>query len=281
VSGNRSDISITPLFLLAFARRNVPLIRPHPRRMRPTTASPLAALRSRDFPLLLASAVLLPARAQAGMAMPTLTDIARARVEVLSFFLISYLVLAFIYQRLWNSLGRDLPRLPRLSYRGALCALVVCGLFIYVILTMISGARELLTPGAWARTGIKYKIREPDQEPQPWLESARRQSLERVHLALWQYADAHHGSFPSGRNDSGFPAMTWWSIDPTGLPLLYYPGLKRDDGQAILVYEPGSFGPARFVLRTDGSIVKMADSDLSSQVKSLIDAPAQSRKGPP
>ena len=107
------------------------------------------------------AALLMPAIAQAGMAMPTFTDIAHARIEVLSFFLAGYIVLAVVYRLLWNSLARDFPKLPRLSYRGALGMLAVCGLFIYVVLTMISGARELLTPGAWARSGVLYKIREP------------------------------------------------------------------------------------------------------------------------
>jgi len=92
--------------------------------------------------------VLVPATACAGMTMPVFTEIARARFQVLSFFLILYLALAFIYQCLWNSLSKDFPKLPRIRYRGALGTLAVCGLFIYVVLTMISGARELMTPGA-------------------------------------------------------------------------------------------------------------------------------------
>ncbi len=125
------------------------------------------------------------------MSMPTLTDIAQARLEVISFFLFAYFVLAWVYQRLWNSLASDLSQMPRLSYRGAVSALAVCGLFVYVVLTMISGARELLTPGAWARVGVMYEIREPERDPKPWLDSARRESLERVRTALWKYAEEH------------------------------------------------------------------------------------------
>src|SRR5687768_566399 len=125
------------------------------------------------------------------MSHPGFTDIANARLEVISFFLLGYLILAFDYQRLWNSLRRDFAKMPRLSYRGALGALMVCGLFIYVVLTMISGARELMTPGAWVRSGVLYKIREPEKEPKPWLDAARRGSLERLRAALWQYAERH------------------------------------------------------------------------------------------
>ena len=35
--------------------------------------------------------------------MPRLTDMARARVEVISFFIVGYLLLALAYRCLWNS----------------------------------------------------------------------------------------------------------------------------------------------------------------------------------
>src|SRR5688572_7297523 len=100
-------------------------------------------------------ALLAPFTAHAGMTMPAFSNIAQARLQVLSFFLIGYLLLALIYQWVWNSLSREFPKLPRIRYRGALGTLAVCGLFIYVVLTMISGARELMTPGAWVRSGVE------------------------------------------------------------------------------------------------------------------------------
>jgi hypothetical protein len=217
-----------------------------------------------------ASLLLLPPGAQAGMSMPTLTQVASARLDVISFFLVAYFVLAFIYQRLWNSLARDLPKLPRLSYRGALCGLIVCGLFVYVVLTMISGARELMTPGAWARTGTMYAIPEPEKNAEVWLDSARRASLERLRTALWKFAEDHNGEFPSSRKTAGFPEGSWRSIDPNGLPLAYFPGAKRDAGRTVVVYEPGTFGAHRFVLLSNGEIVKMNAADLSEQLQKMI-----------
>jgi hypothetical protein len=55
---------------------------------------------------------------------------------------------------LWNSLQRDFPRLPRLSFSRALAGVVLWGLLFIIVLTMISGARELMTPGAWQRQGF-------------------------------------------------------------------------------------------------------------------------------
>ena len=203
--------------------------------------------------------------------MPTFTDIARARLDVLSFFLVGYLVLAFVYQCLWNSLARDF-KMPRLSYRGAVGALVVCGLFIYVVLTMISGARELLTPGAWARSGILYKIRDPERDPKPWLETARRTSLERLRAGLWHYAEQHDGQFPGSRERAELPEELWRSIDPDGRLLVYVPGAKRDVGSEVIAYEPGSFGATRKVLLSDATITEVNVEELSRRIRAQIEA---------
>jgi hypothetical protein len=176
----------------------------------------------------LAALLLTPLSARAGMTMPVFTEIAQARLQVLSFFLILYLALAFIYQLIWNSLAKDFPKLPRIRYRGALGALAVCGLFIYVVLTMISGARELMTPGAWARSGMHYSIREPERDPKPWIETARRTSLETLRALLWDYSRQHGGAFPTSRESGEIPAWAWNSIDPNGMPLVYMPGLRPD-----------------------------------------------------
>jgi len=194
-----------------------------------------------------------------------------SRLQVLSFFLILFLALAFIYQKVWNSLAKDFPKLPRIRYRGALGVLSVCGLFIYVVLTMIAGARELMTPGAWARSGMFYKMREPERDPKPWLDTARRGSLERLRTALWDYSGQHGGVFPANREAPDFPAWQWVSIDPNGLPLVFAPGLKPDAGKDVLVYEPGSFGPSRFVLLTNGEIVQMNEEELVRRVQQRID----------
>ena len=206
------------------------------------------------------------------MAMPRLTDMARARVEVISFFAVGYLVLALVYRWLWNSLARDFPKLPRLSFRGALGALIVCGLFIYVVLTMISGARELLTPGAWERSGVMYKIREQDQNPKPWLEAARRGSLERLRAALWRFAGQHAGAFPSDASDEAIPDAAWRSIDPNGLALIYVPGAKQDVGARVIAYEPGTFGAHRFVLLSNGEVIQIPTAEVTNRIKAQIQA---------
>ena len=79
----------------------------------------------------------------AGMRVVVLTDLARFRLQSLSFFLLIILVCAWIVQRIWNYLGWDFPRLPKLSYGKALGVTVLWGLLFVIVLAMISGARDL------------------------------------------------------------------------------------------------------------------------------------------
>lgn len=97
----------------------------------------------------------------AGMPVPfTLEQIARMRVEAISFFLVVLLVSAALVQWLWNGLRASFTRLPRLTYGKAVALVVLWGLLFAVVLAMISGARELMTPGAWERHGATYRLKE-------------------------------------------------------------------------------------------------------------------------
>ena len=134
-------------------------------------------------------AVLCPGpAAYAGMPSFQLTDLAAARLDVISFFLMTCLVLTLVFKLLWNGLARDFNWMPRLTYLRSLGLMVVCGMFLYVVLTMISGARELMTPGAWQKEGLTYRIVEPEKQAKPWLDSARQQCMERLRAALFDYA---------------------------------------------------------------------------------------------
>ncbi len=92
--------------------------------------------------------------ALAGMPMYVLTDLGELRFDALS-FLVLLLLLAAGARVLWNTLARDVPRMPTLTYRRALAGVLLLSLAFYVVLAMISGARELMTPGAWERTGCR------------------------------------------------------------------------------------------------------------------------------
>ena len=97
--------------------------------------------------------------AHAGMPQITLSDIAQARLDTISFFIVVLLLLSFLVQQLWNYLGKDFKKLPRMTYPRALAAVTLWGLVFLLVLTMISGARELMTPGAWEKNGTTYKVK--------------------------------------------------------------------------------------------------------------------------
>ena len=98
--------------------------------------------------------------AHAGMPSFDLSDIAKARFDTISFFLVLILLLAFCVKLLWNSLAKDFQKMPRLTYPKALAAVTLWGLVFLIVLSMISGARELMTPGAWEKQGITYRLKD-------------------------------------------------------------------------------------------------------------------------
>jgi hypothetical protein len=95
----------------------------------------------------------------------TLTNIAKARIDAVSFFAVGLFGIAWAIRTVWNSLAKDFPRLPRISYWRSLGLMGLWGLLFLLVLTMISGARELMTPGAWKKNGITYQLVEPDNPP--------------------------------------------------------------------------------------------------------------------
>jgi hypothetical protein len=112
--------------------------------------------------VLLATVTLLTQAAYAGMPSPiTLRDMARMRIEAISFFLLVLLVSAKLIQWVWNGMRSNPSRVPRLTYPRSLGLVALWGLLFIVVLAMISGARELMTPGAWQKQGATYRLKPP------------------------------------------------------------------------------------------------------------------------
>jgi hypothetical protein len=221
--------------------------------------------------LAVALAVLDPAAAFAGMPSVTLSDAARMRVQNLSFFLLGLLVSAGMIQWLWNFLRRDFTALPRLSYGKALGVVTLWGLLFVLVLTMISGARELLTPGAWVKQGLTYRLADDAAatDEQDW---ARRQKLDRLRVALWQYAASHQSHFPPDSNTSEIPADAWQLPGPAAMRYVYVPGATADRAITPLAYETDVFGPKRYVLFTNGEIRQLRLDEFAASL------PAEGRR---
>ena len=83
---------------------------------------------------------------------------AEQRLQAISFFLLGIVVATVVIKLLWNSIAKDSGWLPRLSWTKAIAVVVLWGSLFVLVLTMISGARELMTPGAWKKDGITYTL---------------------------------------------------------------------------------------------------------------------------
>ncbi len=182
------------------------------------------------------------------------------RISAISFFAVVFLVAALVVRTLWNVLAKDFPRLPRLSYKKALAATFLLGLCLVAVLVMIAGARELLTPGAWQRRGPLYAVADPQSpgvNPPPQADAPqtadRKEHLERLRDALWQFAAKHGGQFPAA-DDKEISAEAWEVPGGVGTRYLYVPGLAIDKPPLLLVYEPALNGDERYVLSTGGQV---------------------------
>ena len=185
-----------------------------------------------------------------------LNESAAVRFQAISFFVLAFLFSAKTIQLLWNYFRRDFPALPRLSFGRALAGVFLWGLLFVIVLTMISGARELMTPGAWEKRGATYRL--PDQptnaaECDP--ETVRRQQLEKLRTALWRFAATHAGHFPIEAEKTVIAAELWEVPESGGMRFFYVPDLKAGHLPEILVYEPELVSGQRLVLKTTGDIM--------------------------
>ncbi|MCP3137635.1 hypothetical protein [Pyxidicoccus xibeiensis] len=212
----------------------------------------------------LALAVLLaPAVALAGMPSYLLSEVARWRVEAISFFLLVFLAVVLAVKALWNRVQRDFPRLPRLGLGSAVALVFLWGLGFQLVLSMIAGGRELMTPGAWERTGTTHRLKRTELPGDKELVvQARRQRLEELRTALWAYAQSHGREFPPDDFSAGIPDERWKVLGGSGMHFIYVGGTKVDAPGRPLVYEPGIFGRERLVLFADGDIRMLPVDDI-------------------
>lgn len=193
---------------------------------------------------------------------PEGTSAGDSRFQAISFFLACLLLSAGGVKVLWNSIRRDFPVLPQLQYRRALSLVVLWGLCFVVVLTMISGARELMTPGAWKKQGWTYAL--ADAKPVD-LSQLRRQGLEKLRFALWQYAATHAGSFPA-EGDEAVDQELWQIPGWAGLRYLYVANQSVDQAGRLLVFEPALSDDERFVLLSNGVLGFMRTAEIEQQL---------------
>ncbi len=123
-----------------------------------------------------------------------------------------------------------------------------------------------MTPGAWHKQGLTYKLAEDEPAAKSMAASdeiGRRHSLDRFGAALWTYAHDHGGKLPTDNASPGIPGEFWRVPGGSGMKYIYNPGLAPGQGAKALAYEPGIFGKERLVLLCNGEIVKLSEEMLA------------------
>ncbi|GAA4471944.1 hypothetical protein GCM10023156_67390 [Novipirellula rosea] len=87
-----------------------------------------------------------------------LSGTAEQRIQAISFFFVGLLITTLVIRLLWNSIAKDSGWSPPLTWGKAVAVVLLWGSLFVLVLTMVSGARELLTPGAWEKNGITYTL---------------------------------------------------------------------------------------------------------------------------
>ncbi len=137
--------------------------------------------------VVIALSVVAPLIATAGMPSVLPSDLqvrweqsaeSRMRLEAISFFLIGLVVAVLTVKVLWNALASNFSRLPKIDFLRAAAIVALWGLIFTLVLTMISGARELMTPGAWKQNGFTYELRR--ERNAEWEGSTRVSELDSV-----------------------------------------------------------------------------------------------------
>lgn len=207
--------------------------------------------------LVAASCLLVTNECYAGMTVYTLRDIYRTRFQDLSFFIFLLFACALLFQLTWNYGARGFPAIPKMNYWRALSLSFLFGLAMLLILTMISGIREVLTPGAWRKQGTSYRLNDAAQEPM------RRRSIEHLRSALFEYARTHEGRFPPHDFVAEIPEKIWESPDDKGTRYIYHGGWTTNDLKMLIAVEPAMFGERRFALSGAGTIASLTDQEIA------------------
>jgi len=98
------------------------------------------------------------ATAQAGMSSIVLTEYGVERITGLSTALFFGLVVSTLLVRFFWGLLVHETEWPKPTLMKSFAATFLGGLLFFLVLVMIAGSRELLTPGAWEPDGILYKL---------------------------------------------------------------------------------------------------------------------------
>ncbi len=179
------------------------------------------------------------------------------RMMAVSFFSVMIVGSSVLLLLGWNLFAGASEKLRKLRYGEALFLTVLWGLASIVVLTMISGARELMTPGAWQRNGSTHQLKAVEASPVVDDKLAsRREKIERLQLLLMQYALMHDGAYPKSTGESGFDDSVWIMSEVPIVRYEYFDREKFGERPVPLVSEKPIYEEVLMIF-VNGSIVEM------------------------
>jgi len=219
----------------------------------------------------------------AGMPNITLTADRQQMLTALSFFLMLLVVTAFLVRWAGNVWLQMTEQPFRLHFKQAFAASLLWGLACVVVLVMISGARELMTPGAWKSQGLTSVLTIAAAPASPVetsesLEAVRseqvRQRLQDLRGVLLSYALQHEGRFPDSLEQTDLPAEVWRFPEGIVGAWILIPGRRFADLPLPLVISPEIDGQ-QHVLFVNGSLLSMAPQEVADLLAAADGAQGQ------
>ena len=205
----------------------------------------------------------------AGMPSVRLGYMTSLRIEAISFFLFIFFISTWIFKYLWNGVFVEMANLPKITYMRALGIMILWGMLFNLVLTMISGARELMTPGAWEPKGITYKLKNSDSNKASVED--RLTHIQQLSTTLVDYANKHNNMFPLNNFDSDIPQQLW-KLPQSEARYKYISGIYFDKTKKlILLYEPEFVGKKRYVMFGSGEVALLSTSEIKKSFQAEID----------
>ena len=207
----------------------------------------------------------------AGMPSVVLTDDKRQMLLALSFFLAVLIVATLLVRWAGNVLLQWAGQPVRLRFSQAFAASLIWGLACVVVLVMISGARELMTPGAWQRQGFTSvlatastpELPEESSESQPASRSEQVHSrLQEIRGLLLSYALRHEGRFPDSTDQPDLPPDAWDFPEGFVGTWILIPGRHFADVPLPLVISPEMEGE-QHVLFVNGQLLRLSPPEVA------------------
>jgi len=171
-----------------------------------------------------------------------------------------FLLASFGVQRLWNYVVVDFPAVPEISFKRAVAIMALWGLVFVVVLTMISGARELMTPQAWEPKPNGWTHQLANDQTDEASEKAefvdRITALVRLHERLSAFARMHSGDFPQSAKQLELEDEMWQVPGQFGIQFTYLNGRNLNEPLSVLAHEPIGLDEPILVLLVNGQVME-------------------------